>query len=178
MHLLFELKKRLAVNSVYATSFPLSSRSPSIPFLCLTPSSVLWQGWPQLCLYICSSLFTTGQLGQESKGETIDHWPDSGPQAGTALLFGLCDDFLKKGAPPSLIRLALLRFGLEPQYLPCMSIENTLDSLTAWFTRGWARQIECVMKLKGWGSTRCGPGRFLVVPSVPRSTTMRTLAAI
>lgn len=90
-----------------------------------------WQRWPPLCLYICPSLFTTGQLGQASKTETIDHGPDSGPQAGTGLLFGLYDDFLKKGAPPSLAGLAWLRFGLEAPYLPCMPIENTLDSLAA-----------------------------------------------
>ncbi len=158
------------------------SLSPSLhPSLWLTviPS---WQGWPLLCLYICTSLFTTGQLGQASETETIDHGPDSGPQAGTALLFGLCDDFLKKGAPPSLIGLAWLRFGLEPPYLtlPCMSTENTLDSLAACLGHARVSKTDRVWSRRkiGWGSASCGAGSFPVASPVPRSTTMRTLAAV
>ena len=147
----------------------LLSHPPSI----LLPgwlSSSPWQGWPLLCLYICPSLFTTGQLGQASETETIDHWPDSGPQAGTALLFGLCDDFLKKGAPPSLTGLAWLRFGLEPPYLPCMSIENTLDPLAACLGHARVSKTDRVRSGSkiGWGSTSCGPGSFSVASPVPR----------
>lgn len=85
----------------------LGSLSPSSALL-LPPSFSLGdfhsqhdEDDPFPCLYICPSLFTRGHSGQASETHTIDHRPDSGPQAGTALLFGLCDDFSSKKGGPS-----------------------------------------------------------------------------
>lgn len=55
---------------------------------------------------------------------------------------------LKKGAPPSRIGLALLRFGLEAPYLSCMSTENTLDSLATYLVHARVSKTDRVWN---WG---------------------------
>lgn len=74
----------------------------------------------------------------------------------------------QKGAPPSLIGLAWVRFGLEAPYLPCMSIENTLNSLAACLGHARVSKTDRVWSGSkiGWGSTTCGPGCFLVASPV------------
>ncbi len=164
---------------VYATSLPPSLSSSLHPSLWLTVIPTMARMTPSLSLYL--PLF-------------VHHWPvgagiwdwdhrslawQRAPGGDGPVIWTLWW-LPQKGAPPSLTGLAWLRFGLEPPYLPCMSIENTLDSLAACL--GHARVSKTDRVWSGskisWGSPSCGPGSFSVASPVPGSITMKSLAAV
>lgn len=164
---------------VYTTSLPPSLSSSLHPSIWLTVNPTMAGMTPSLSLYL--PLF----VHHWPVGAAIWNWDhrslawQRAPGGDGPVIWTLWW-LPQKGAPPSLIGLAWLRFGLEPPYRPCMSIENTLDSLAACLGHARVSKTDRVWSGSkiGWGSTSCGPGSFLVASPAPRSTTMRTLATV
>lgn len=115
---------------VYTTSLPPSFLSSLHPSLWLTVSPSVVGMTPSLSLYL--PLFVHHwpvKAGIWGWGHRSLAWQRAPGRDGPVIwtLWWLPQN----GAPPSLIGLAWLRFGLEPPYLLCMSIENTSNSLAA-----------------------------------------------
>lgn len=97
---------------------------------------------------IFAPLFTTGQLRKELETETIYHWPDSRPLAGMALLFGLWDDFLKRGPSfPCRPGMGEVWFGASMPS-PNVHRKKGIYWLHVWVTLWWTGKINCGVWVK------------------------------